>query len=279
MANGLQKMKDAARHLPLDRRMLVARGSARHAFLNRQLAVSMSFVAGALNAGGFLAFGIYTSHVTGSLSHALDDLVLGLPAEAGAFLLVVFFFGFGAFVSGLLISLGQRRRFRGRYAFSLLIQAALLGLFAWLGNNHQLGSGTLILQTAAGLSFLMGMHNSLTTTISGAEIRTTHMTGVMTDVGIEMSRLFYFNRSVRKKSPPIVANRGKLKLHLMILAAFSLGALFGAWGFKKFGVSFAGLFSLILFGLAIEPVVFDLRVRTRLRKYSRKFPSHSGNLP
>ena len=50
---------------------------------NLHLGVALAFVAGALNAGGFLAIGQYTSHMTGVISSAADDLVLGKVAHAG----------------------------------------------------------------------------------------------------------------------------------------------------------------------------------------------------
>jgi len=223
-------------HLPIGGRMLVKHSQEQDRHLNRQLAGSLAFVAGALNAGGFLAVGVYTSHVTGNLSRAVDDVALGLIAPAlGALSLVGSFF-LGAFCSGLLVSLGQRRRFKGRYAFSLLVQALLLAVFAWFGSTVDLGDKALVPYIACMLSFLMGMHNSVVTTVSNAEVRTTHMTGVVTDLGIELSRLLYMNRSVRNRSVLFV---------------------------------FAGLFAVLLLLLAIRPVLTDIQSRWRLGRRQR----------
>lgn len=256
-------------HLPVGRKMLVLHDAERSRHLNRQLAGSLAFVAGALNAGGFLVVGVYTSHVTGNLSRAVDNLALGAGGAVLAALALVGSFFLGAFCSGLLVSLGQRRRFKGRYAFSLLIQALLLAAFAVLGSRYDLGATDLLPWVAAMLSFLMGMHNSVVTSISNAEVRTTHMTGVVTDLGIELSRLLYMNRSARRRSAPILANRNKLKLHASILVAFVVGGLLGAWGFKTYGFAFAGLFAALLLLLAVRPVLSDVESRIRLSRLRR----------
>lgn len=51
---------------------------------NRRLGAVLAFVAGAVNAGGFLAVQRYTSHMTGIVSGIADDLVLGQAALAMA---------------------------------------------------------------------------------------------------------------------------------------------------------------------------------------------------
>ena len=52
-------------------------GRQRSTAANRQLGLVLAFVAGAINAGGFLAVQQYTSHVTGMVSNVADQLVLG----------------------------------------------------------------------------------------------------------------------------------------------------------------------------------------------------------
>ena len=49
---------------------------------NARLGAVLAFVAGAINAGGFLAVGTYTSHMTGIISSVADHLVLGAPLMA-----------------------------------------------------------------------------------------------------------------------------------------------------------------------------------------------------
>jgi uncharacterized membrane protein YoaK (UPF0700 family) len=265
LQRGLGKALDNTLDLmPFDAALLVKHGTGRSKYLNRQLAWSLAFVAGAVNAGGFLAVQSYTSHVTGAVSRMADELALGHHALAMAAFGVMVFFLLGAFCSGLLISLGKRRRFQSHYALSLMLEGGLLLLFGLLGYRlnqlHQL----FVPITVALLSFIMGMHNSVVTTISNAEVRTTHLTGIVTDLGLELSRLFYFNVDAHERTKRVMANRDKLKLHGLILAAFFGGGVVGALGFKHVGFKITIFLAAFLFLLAWRPVFKDVKVRFRL---------------
>jgi uncharacterized membrane protein YoaK (UPF0700 family) len=256
------------RLIPLDPHLLTSHHD-RTKHLNRQLAWSLAFVAGAVNAGGYLAVELYTSHVTGAVAKISDQLVLGNSALALEGVGIVCFFGTGAFFSTLLISYGRRHRFKSHYALSLMIEALLLVVFGLIGARLSEIHGIFVPATVMLLSFMMGMHNSMVTTISNAEVRTSHMTGIVTDLGIELGRLFYFNRSRDTRVPPIRANRDKLKLHSLILGSFFAGGLFGALSFKYVGFKMALFLAAYLAFLAIRPILHDLRVRWRLIQLSR----------
>ncbi len=256
------------RLMPLDPGLLTNH-KARNKHLNRQLAWSLAFVAGGVNAGGFLAVQSYTSHVTGAVAKISDELVLGNAALALEGVGVVCSFGMGAFFSTLLVSYGRRHRFKSHYALSLMIEASLMMVFGLIGSSLNAVHGLFVPFTVMLLSFMMGMHNSMVTNISNAEVRTSHMTGIVTDLGIELSRLFYFNRSRNQKMQPIRANRDKLKLHGLILGAFFGGGFIGALSFKHVGFKSALFFSAFLVFLAVRPIFHDLRVRWRLMQLSR----------
>jgi len=262
------------RLMPLDSNLLTSH-RARSKQMNRQLAWSLAFVAGAVNAGGFLAVQLYTSHVTGAVAKISDQLVLGNPAVALEGFGIVCFFGLGAFCSTLLVSYGRRHRFKSHYAASLLIEASLLILFGLIGAQLNTMHGLFVSMTVMLLSFMMGMHNSMVSTISNAEVRTSHMTGIVTDLGIELSRLVYFNRTKNSKIPPIRANRDKLKLHGLILGSFFSGGLVGAWTFKHVGFKMALFLAAFLVFLAIRPIGHDIRVRWKLLQLSRGMASSS----
>ena len=110
----------------------------------------------------------------------------------------------------------------------------------------------------------MGLQNAVITKRSNAEIRTTHITGLVTDLGIELGNLFYVNRSF-PLSPKVRANRTKIGNHLKLLLSFILGALTGAWGFKAVGYSATVALALILVMLVVRPLWFDFQAwRARL---------------
>jgi len=250
-------------HLPFDEALLRARPGQRHEHLDRQLAWTLAFVAGAINAGGFLAVGTYTSHVTGSFSRAADELVLGRTRPALGALAMVGFFLAGAFTTGLFVQLGTRLRLRGRYALALAFEAGLLCLFGLSGTTLARHEELMLPATVVLLCFLMGMHNAVVTHISSAVVRTTHMTGIVTDLGIELAR--WTVRHEPRTEPGERALRARLSLHALVLLAFFCGGLSGALGFARLGYSISLAFAAVLLALALRPIALDLRLRARLR--------------
>ena len=249
--------------MPLDSHMLMNH-NARSKNLDRQMAWSLAFVAGATNAGGFLAVHAYTSHMSGTVSRAADEFALGHTVTALAAVSTIMVFALGAATTSFLVSLGRRHRFRSHYAFALAMEGVLLLMFGMMGPHlahvHRIAlPATIIL-----LSFTMGMQNAIVTTISHAEVRTTHMTGVVTDLGIELSRLFYMNVNRDRRLKHIVANRDKIKLHGLILAAFFGGGVIGALGFKHVGYKVTIFLAGFLFLLAVRPLIYDFKVRWKL---------------
>ncbi|WP_243287283.1 YoaK family protein [Geothrix terrae] len=253
--------------LPIQEKLLVREGALRSETLNRQLAWAMAFVAGAVNAGGFLAVSHYTSHVTGVVSSMADELADGDLATALAALAMMLSFLAGAFVCTTLISFGQRRRMRSRYALTLVFEAILMMVFGLMGNRLQQEIRFTLPSTVMLLCFIMGMHNTVTSIISGAAVRTTHLTGTVTDIGIELSRLTYVNVHHRHGRERIVANRQKLTLLLLILISFIVGGVSGALGFRHIGFKVTVPLALFLCFLAARPLLLEMRLLLhRLRR-------------
>ena len=198
------------------------------------LGVSLAFIAGAVNAGGFLLVGQYTSHMSGILSAIADAAVLGALGLALAGAVAVLCFLLGAACSAVLINWGRRNPRHHPYALPLLLEAALLLLLGLIGSL--LRAAPLVTLAVPLLCFLMGLQNATITKISGARIRTTHMTGVVTDLGIELGKLFYWNRRPSGPGGHVVrADRAKLRLLSAILSAFLLGGFAGALCFSRLG--------------------------------------------
>ena len=229
---------------------------------NRQLGGVLAFVAGAVNAGGFLAVNRYTSHMTGIVSAIADDLVLGQLALAMAGVSSLLAFVCGAAVTAWLTNWARRRALHAEFALPLMLEAVLLLVFGLLGANLELLVDVFVPSTVLLLCFLMGLQNAVITKISRAEIRTTHMTGVITDLGIELGRLLYWNRGVRENERHFVqADRDKLGIHATILGLFFLGGLVGALAFKRVGFSATVPLAAGLTALALPTLWQDLRWR------------------
>lgn len=232
-------------------------GQRRAADSNRQLGYVLAFVAGAANAGGFLAVRQYTSHMTGIVSAMADHAAVGafrlLAAGGGA----VLSFVLGAACCALIVNVARRRRLHSTYALPLLFEALLLLAFGVLGGRLASVELLIVPATVALLCFMMGLQNAVITKLSNAEIRTTHITGVLTDIGIELGRALYWNED--GATPRIVANRDRLRLLAGLAASFFMGGVAGATGFARLGYAATVPLAFILVALAIVPVVDDVR--------------------
>jgi uncharacterized membrane protein YoaK (UPF0700 family) len=148
------------------------------------------------------------------------------------------------------------------FATPLLLEACLLLAFGVLGANLETHRVWDVPATVALLCFVMGLQNAMITKISKAEIRTTHVTGLVTDIGIELGKLFYWNASNDDPaSKPVLANRERLKVHSGMLASFFAGGVTGALGFKHVGYASTIPLAGVLMALAIIPLLDDLRER------------------
>lgn len=220
-----------------------------------KLGTVLAFVAGAANAGGFLAVGRYTSHMTGMVSAMADDLVLGQFALAGAGLASVLAFLLGAMTTAWLVNWGMRRKLRSAYGLPLVIEAALLLVFGLFGATMSLMTTVFLPLTVVLLCFIMGLQNAVITKISRSVIRTTHVTGLVTDLGIELGKLLYVNRM--SGPTPVRADRQRMRVHAQLIASFLVGGLAGASGFKHIGYVSTVPLALMLLLLVMRPALDD----------------------
>lgn len=241
------------------RRLLHLTSQHRTVATDRMLGTLLAFNAGAINAGGFLVVGMYTSHMTGFASMVADNLVLGNITLVLGAIGALLAFTTGAAATALLVNWARQRRFHSEYALPLLIEAALLLLFGLIGATFNRQTPFAVPFTVLILAFIMGLQNALITKISSATIRTTHMTGVITDLGIELGKLFYWNRTGVPQASQVRANRVKLRLYSGLLSAFMLGGLVGASGFKYVGFVWVVPLASLLMLLSLPPLLTDLR--------------------
>ena len=243
-------------------------GQHRTVASNRRLGLLLAFNAGAVNAGGFLVVRLYTSHMTGFVSLLADNLVLGnmvlVLSAVGALLAFVS----GAALTAILVNWARQHRLHSSYALPLLIVALLMLVFGLVG-AVTLGWRTpfAVPLTVLLLAYLMGLQNAVVTKMSSAQIRTTHMTGIITDLGIELGKMLYWNGSASPPDQQVRANRQRLRLFAGLLAMFLVGGVAGAAGFKHMGFVFIVPLALVLFALALPPLWID---RARLRPNSRR---------
>lgn len=206
-----------------------------------RLGLLLALIAGGLNAGGFLLLGQYTGHMTGMVSSLADNLAL--QSYQPLIMLSTAFLGFmaGAGACSALINWARNHAIPYQYALPLCLEGILILAFTGLETRT---SGVPLTLAIGLLCFIMGLQNATITKASGARIRTTHVTGMTTDIGIELGKL-PFGRT----------DYPKLALLSGLLASFFLGGLIGAFGFQQYGAVFALPFGLVLLALTI-PVLF-----------------------
>lgn len=231
----------------------------RTAQANRHLGFTLCFVAGAINAGGFLAVHQYTSHMTGIVSSMADQIALGaydLVWDGAGGLLS---FLAGAASSAMLVNYARRHQMHSEYGLPLLVEASLLLCFGVMGASLSHVEGLFVPATVMLLCFIMGLQNAVITKLSHAEIRTTHITGIVTDIGIELGKLLYWNGASEPERPPVRANPQRIALLGGLAGCFFVGGVAGAIGFKHVGYVSTLPLAMLLVVLAGVPAIDDLR--------------------
>jgi len=119
------------------------------------LGAVLCFVAGAINAGGFLAVGLYTSHMSGVVSAMADYAVLGQGLLVWIGLWSLLAFMGGAMTTALMVRWALRRDLRSAYSRPLLLEAILLLVFGVFGAGIEAHSLALVPYTVVLLCFIM----------------------------------------------------------------------------------------------------------------------------
>lgn len=214
------------------------RRSFRH---NLRLAILLCINAGFINAAGFFAFRVLTTNVTGHAALLAENIAQGNYDIAGIAALWLLSFLLGAFSSAVIISRVGRDR-PASYTVSIVIIIALVLCVAIFGKHYTEGVREARF-FAAGLLFAMGMQNAMVSVISGSVVRTTHLTGMFTDLGIDLSAW-----ATGAMNPAL---RSRLVLRSTIIASFLLGGIAGGVAFLHLSYRAfyfpAGLMLVVLF--------------------------------
>lgn len=195
------------------------RGKSRTLRHNLRIASLLSAVAGIVNITGFMAIGRLTTNVTGHFAFMIDEVFRLNLWNALIFFAYIFSFFMGSFASSYIVEHISRTKHKHNYTRSVLLESAIL-LSVGLTAPHWIDSYPHAF--ACALLFAMGLQNSLVTTLSNAIVRTTHLTGLFTDLGIEFSQLFFYRE--KKDRDQLSAS---IKLRLTIICFFFLGGILG----------------------------------------------------
>lgn len=203
-------------------------GEARTFSHNLKIASLLSFVAGMVNVAGFLAVQQLTTNVTGHFAFFIDEVFKFNLGQGFIYFLYVFFFFFGAFFSSLLTEFMSRRYARYQYILPASIECAILLIIGLTGQGLIDNSPHIV---AFSLLFAMGLQNALVTTISNSNVRTTHLTGLFTDLGIELSQLFFYKAAEQRKKL-----YSSIRLRLTIIGFFFVGGVASGICYSNMGI-------------------------------------------
>lgn len=219
---------------------------------------TLAFQAGSLNVGGFLACHKFVSHVTGFSTLFGASLAQNQLGEALGFLTVPLFFLLGSMISGFFIDseLQKNRAPRFDYVFSLL--TLFTALILALGASHVFGKFGMSVEMEkdyyllALLCLTCGLQNATVTSAYGAVVRTTHLTGLTTDLGVGLVRIF--------KVGPQRQELNAILMRVGIILSFTMGSLVCGLVFVRFAYWGFVIPFLISIGLLILSLAFKKRI-------------------
>jgi len=223
------------------------KGNSRTFKHNFRLAVFLSFIAGLVNICGVLALGILTTNVTGHFAYLAEGVVKQNNVALVYSLFYIVFFLLGAFISSLLTEYFINRSYNAPHRASMLVELCLLLILGIYG-DILIGKGFSRPLLACIMLFTMGLQNSLVSKVSDSAVRTTHLTGLFTDLGIELSQLFFrIEKDQRRKLLRNIGLKGG------IIVFFFSGCMIG--GFLYSILKFKIL--LIAAGTLIIALIYD----------------------
>ncbi|HEY7119815.1 MAG TPA: DUF1275 family protein [Tepidisphaeraceae bacterium] len=200
-----------------------------------KLAISLSWVGGFTNVVALMACHSMVSHMTGTTTW-FGQAIAVADWKAALFLgFVVAAFFAGAMLSALMTEGARRRGIRSKYILPLLVEAFLLMVFAlgveFVHFRPLLDPRGVMWWMVGAASMAMGLQNATITRISGNVVRTTHLTGVITDLGLEgVQYLFWWRDKVRSRH---WSRNGRLfrvsRRHPSVLRLALLASIFGSF--------------------------------------------------
>lgn len=236
--------------------MFKHKGKTRTLAHNLRIASLLSFVAGVVNVAGFLSVQKLTTNVTGHFAFFVDEIFKQNIWEGLNYFLYILFFFLGSFFSSFSIELTSKINDRLVYSIPIITESLILMSIALFGQEMITNAPNIL---AYALLFAMGLQNSLVTTISNATVRTTHLTGLFTDLGIELSQLFFYKLKEQKDKL-----YSSIKLRLTIISFFFLGGIIGGIIYSKvnlYVLAYAGI--LLLIGLLYDDI--KLKIKRQLK--------------
>lgn len=182
-------------------------------------AVALAVSAGYVNSVALGFFHTPVSHMTGAVSHFGIDAASFKWPDALSSITIILGFVLGAVLNGVIV--GAWKLIPGRrYGVAMVVEGCLLGLATYLFvSKHRLA--------LPAVSMACGLQNAMSSSYCGLMIRTTHITGIVTDIGVMIGH-WIRHRQIEG---------WKLRFLLTIVGSFGTGCWVGHLADVRFGPS------------------------------------------
>jgi uncharacterized membrane protein YoaK (UPF0700 family) len=240
--------------------MLIQGKDQRTLKANLMLASSTALVAGIVNVAGVIAFLAFTTNITGHVALLARKVSAQDVGEIITVAIWLFMFFIGAFVSHFLVRSFDRENTYKAHALPILTEMVILLLVAIYGNHFFDGNDLEREIIIGAILFSMGLQNSLVSTISGGLIKSSHLTGLFTDVGADVAEW------VHPHTPKTELVRNRLYVRFTVLGFYFIGALAGGYFFELYNFKVFYFIPVILLTI----LYYDLR-GIAFNKLRRKF--------
>jgi uncharacterized membrane protein YoaK (UPF0700 family) len=229
---------------------------------NLMLASSTAFISGATNVAGVIAFLAFTTNITGHVANLARHVAERNFNEMILFFIWLLLFFMGAFIANFLIRSAWDKSSYWAHSRPMIIEIVILLFVAVYGDKFYAESALEREIIIGAIIFAMGLQNSMVSTISGGLIKSSHLTGLFTDLGGDVSEWLH------TASPKRVIIRNRIYIRLTVLAFYFLGGLAGGYFFNAYGFVIFYFIPLILLTI----LYYDLS-NVALHKLMRLFSS------
>jgi uncharacterized membrane protein YoaK (UPF0700 family) len=206
------------------------KGKNRTFIHNLRLATLLSFVAGVVNITGVMSVKTLTTNITGHFAYFAEEIMRKDFAAAITFFVFTLIFLLGAFTSNFISEYVAKSNSNFSHIIPIALEILILAIVASFESAMSLDNleGKFL---ASAMLFAMGIQNSLVTKISQSTVRTTHLTGLFTDLGIELSQLFFYKKPEETKKL-----KTNIYLRISIISFFFIGCVLGGFIYSFFNI-------------------------------------------
>lgn len=177
---------------------------------------SLTFLAGAINICAIVLFGISITHYTGNISHAAVALGSGQLLVLGKLLAYIIIFFTGSVIAGFLFHRHEADLSKNHGLLPILFGISLLAIYKGFNSKEA---------TLCILALGMGIQNGTCIRMNNVLVRTTHMTGYITDAAYSLVAVLKGN----------VEQVWKLRFFLISILVYFTGGLISFIAVNKIG--------------------------------------------